>query len=92
MVQNGDVMADEEAIEDAQRGRAFDPESAEYQESLRDEQRRMWSIGTAVNLALSLARIAPNAPTLNVPLTAEEICEFIETGRARTAPATRREQ
>ena len=81
-----EVEQDEMAIEQAQRERTIriDPDSAAYQEGLRDEQRRMWCLSAAANLAVQLQRAAPNAETWSVMLAAEEMCEFIETGRART--------
>ena len=92
MVQDREVMDDEQRVEDAQRERLVDPESPEYQENLREEQRRMWCLSSAMNLAIALQRAAPTAPSLNITLTAEEMCEFIETGKARNAPTTRGRQ
>lgn len=86
MVQDPYVLADEQAIESMSR------EDRDLEESLRDEQRRTWCVATAVNLAISLQRAAPNAQTLDVMLCAEEMNDFIETGVARNAKVSRKKQ
>lgn len=84
--QDQEVMETEAAIEQSQR------EDRDAEEAYRDEQRRVWCLQQAMSVAIAVQRAAPNAETINIMLTAEEMCEFIETGRARTAPASRRKQ
>lgn len=89
MVQDTDTMAVEREVDDMRR---TSREARDAEESYRDEQRRMWCVGTAVNLAIALQRAAPNAETLNVMMTAEEMNEFIESGIARNAQVSRKKQ
>lgn len=56
------------------------------------EQRRMWCLTQAISVALNAQRIAPEQPMINIMLTAEEMCEFVETGVSRTAPVSREVQ
>lgn len=62
-------------------------------EDERTEQRRMWSLFRAIEVALAVNRTAPNAPTIDIMQTAEEMAEFLETGVARSrAPVSRAKQ
>lgn len=85
-MQDSEVLADEQAIENMSR------EDRDFEEVMRDEQRRTWCVATAVNLAISLQRAAPNAETLHVMQCAEEMSEFIETGVARNSKVSRKKQ
>lgn len=89
MVQDSETMATERQIDDMRR---TDREERDAEESYRDEQRRMWCVGTAVNLAIALQRAAPSAEALHVMAVAEEMNEFIETGVARNAKVSRKRQ
>lgn len=82
-------MAVEREVDDMRR---TSREERDAEESYRDEQRRMWCVGTAVNLAIALQRAAPNSETLDVMRAAEEMNEFIETGIARNAQVSRKKQ
>ena len=89
MVQDSETMAAEREVDDMRRtGR----EERDAEEAYRDEQRRMRCVGTAVNLAIALQRVAPSAETLHVMMTAEEMNEFIESGIARNAQVSRKRQ
>lgn len=59
-------------------------------EEEKTENRRMWCLQQAMSGALSVFHHAPQAPLIPIVQTAEEMCEFIETGVARThsAPKT----
>lgn len=58
----------------------------------KTEQRRRWCLQQAMSVALRVFSRAPESPLIPITLTAEEMCEFIETGVARTAVVSRNEQ
>lgn len=49
----------------------------------RTEQRRMWCLSQAIGVALSVQRMAPAQPAIDIMATAEEMVEFVKTGVAR---------
>lgn len=65
---------------------------ADDTEDDKTEQRRMWCLQQAMSVALHCFARAPESPLIPITLTAEEMCEFIETGVARTAVVSRNEQ
>lgn len=80
------------ADDDPPAPKPLDPQIEDRAEAERTEQRRMWCLQQAMSVSLTCLARAPTTPLIPIVLTAEEMCEFIETGVARTHRGPRTEQ